>query len=298
MSTETSQLQQMKPYIIIASVLFVILLVVIFWPTSEEKEPISVPITDTSNNPALVAVPAKPIIDANEGIDDMVDPSLFEAPRQPSAVELDGSTEVEEFKAEEVVVEVPLDTSDATVKTALIAVAKSPTFGRLLVNERLIEKFVINVHNLANADMSPKDSLVTPPTTEFKTYQQAQRVWIDNASFKRYNPYVDALESMEVDELLSVFDTYKTSISEKYAEISRPGQQFDDALIDAIDVLLDTPQVPVPIEVYSESVMYKFKDERLEGLSGPQKQLLRTGPENMRRIKEVLRKLKTALEQA
>jgi hypothetical protein len=44
--------------------------------------------------------------------------------------------------------------------------------------------------------------------------------------------------------------------------------------------------------------MYKFKDERLESLSGPQKQLLRTGPENMRRIKEVLRKLKTALEQA
>jgi hypothetical protein len=52
----------------------------------------------------------------------------------------------------------------------------------------------------------------------------------------------------------------------------------------------------LPIEVYSDSVMYKYRDDKLESLSGPQKQLLRTGPENTRRIKDVLRDLKDALQ--
>ena len=68
-------------------------------------------------------------------------------------------------------------------------------------------------------------------------------------------------------------------------------------LLSAIDELLDTPEVPVPIEVYSDSVMYKYTDERLENLDGPQKQLLRTGPDNMRRIKAKLREIKALIEQ-
>jgi hypothetical protein len=43
--------------------------------------------------------------------------------------------------------------------------------------------------------------------------------------------------------------------------------------------------------------MFKFKDEKLESLSAPQKQLIRTGPENTRRIKDVLRNLQDALKE-
>ena len=93
-----------------------------------------------------------------------------------------------------------------------------------------------------------------------------------------------------------MYDNYKEVIDEKFAEISRPGSNFDDTLLKALNELLDTPQVPVPIEVYTDSVMYKFKDERLENLSAPQKQMLRMGPENMRRIKDVLREVKEELE--
>ncbi|MGJ8674717.1 MAG: DUF3014 domain-containing protein, partial [Pseudoalteromonas sp.] len=79
--------------------------------------------------------------------------------------------------------------------------------------------------------------------------------------------------------------------------ISAPNTTFDAALLKAIDELLDTPIVPLPIEVYSDSVMFKFKDEKLESLSAPQKQLIRTGPENTRRIKDVLRNLQDALKE-
>ena len=42
---------------------------------------------------------------------------------------------------------------------------------------------------------------------------------------------------------------------------------------------------------------YKYADDRLESLNEPQKQLLRTGPDNMRRIKAKLRELKVLVEE-
>jgi hypothetical protein len=294
MSNEPTQLQQMKPYLIAAGVLFVILLGVMFWPSEKPQEtsvPIQVEQSPTTSSPEPVAQAAEEL-----GITDMVEPEVFQSIPQPTETVINPGMEIEEFEAEEVEVEVPLDTSDATVKTALLAVANSPTFGKFLVNDGLIQKFVINVHNLAQANLSPKDTFVVPPEETFKTYNQADRIWIDRTSFQRYTPYVEALESLETDELLTVYENYREVIEEKFAEISRPGADFDNSLLRAIDELLDTPQVPVPIEVYSESVMYKFKDPKLEALSAPQKQLLRTGPENMRRIKEVLRELKDEIE--
>lgn len=287
MSSEESQTQQMKPYIIAAIVLFVILLAIVMWPTSDDAklEPIS------AINPV-----EEPVADNGDtGITDMVSPDIF-IPPTPEELRLDDNYEVQEFEAQEVIVDAPLDASDASVKSALIAVAKSPIFGKLLVNDTLIQKFVINVHSLADHELATKSALVVPPTDTFKTYEQAERTWIDKDSFNRYTPYVEALESVEPDELLEIYDTYKETIVEKYNEISRPGANFDSTLINAINELLDTPKVPVPIEVFSESVMFKFKDPRIEALSAPQKQLIRTGPENMRRIKEILRSLRDELE--
>ena len=281
----------MKPYLILAGVLFVVMVAVLFWPSKDNPEaqpqavssPVAVETTQVEAEP-------------EQGITDMVKPDVFVAPPTPSPVEIEPDMEINEFEAEEVPVVIPVDTSDATVKSELMNIASSQLLGRLLVNERLIEKFVINVHNLANADLSPKDSLVVPPEQTFNTFEQADRVYIDSASFQRYNMYVDVIESIDIDDLVGLFDMYETQITQRFGEISRPNQSFDDALLDAIDLLLDTPQVPVPIEVYSESVVYKFKDPRIEALAGPQKQLLRMGPQNMRRLKDVLREIKDAFE--
>ncbi len=293
MSAEESSMQQMKPYFIVAAILLVILIAVLFWPSKQEDSVTEIPQAPISAPEQTVELAAEP--EESEGITDMVDPDVFEAPKRPQEVQLSEEQVVEEFVAEEVEVDVPLDLSDGAVKSSLLNIATSKLVGQLLVNESLLQKFVINVNNLADQSLSPKDNLVKEPEGDFATYERADRTWIDNASFQRYTPYVDALESFESSELLEVYETYESSILEKYAEISKPGANFDNALIAAINELLDTPQVPVPIEVYSESVNYKFKDPRLENLSPPQKQLIRTGPENMRRIKKVLRNLKSEL---
>ena len=167
----------------------------------------------------------------------------------------------------------------------------------MLVDEGLIQRFVVSVTNLANDEMAPNHQLLTPPEQSFRVYSQAGKQWIDAASYKRYTPYVDMLESFNNEALLNIYGIYKGDIQAKYAEIGNPDQDFNSVLLEAIDQLLDTPEVPVPVEVYTDSVAYKYADDRLENLSEPQKQLLRTGPDNMRRIKAKLRELKVLVEE-
>ncbi len=105
------------------------------------------------------------------------------------------------------------------------------------------------------------------------------------------------MEKMDTEQMIAIYEDYKPAIREIFAEIGDSSEDFDNVLTDAIDHLLDTPEVPMPVEVTTESVMYKYKDERLESLSAPQKQLLRTGPENMRLIKAKLRELRDVLNE-
>jgi len=276
-----------KPHIIIAAVVAVVVLVVFLWPSADEEvEPVV-------SAPVEIAAPEPVVIETPEPEED-----LFEATPPPASVELDVDAEIEPPAVEDTVIEPePVDISDAAIETALVTIGNSDIITDFLVNEAILERFVVSVTNLADEEMAPNHRLLEPPTQKFRTYQQAQREWIDPASYKRYTPYVDAMEQLDNARLITLFERYEEEIQNKYAQIGDPDEPFNGVLIQAIDTLLDTPEIKVPVEVYTDSVMFKYKDERLEGLSGPQKQLLRTGPDNMRRIKAKLRELKVLLEE-
>jgi hypothetical protein len=286
-----SQMAQMKPYLIAAGVLIAILLVAFLWPKSEQDQPLtSVPV---AVEPALPVVDELADPDGSENMPPQ--PDVFAGTREIQSLEIEAGQDIEPLP--EIVEAEPLDESDGAIKNAFMTMATSPLVGKYLINEGLLQKFVINVNSIANQEMSPNYSLVVAPEEKFRVYQQADREWIDTSSYKRYNTYIDALESMSTDDLVKLMDTYRETLEAKFAEISPPNASFDNMLFKAINELLNTPIVPLPIEVYSDSVMFKFKDEQIEALSGPQKQLIRTGPENTRRIKDILRDLQDVLQE-
>jgi len=286
-----NQMTQMKPYLIAAGVLIVILVVAFFWSGTDEDVPvISAPVTVTSVQPTSDETAVAEEFENTQGASD-----VFEGTPEIQPLEIEIGQDIEPLP--EFVTPEPIDESDDAVKSAFISIASSPLVAEYLVDEDLLQKFVINVNSIASQEMSRNHSLISPPEEKFSVYQQADRQWINADSFKRYNPYIDALESMSTDDLIEIMNTYRSTLEAKFAEISAPNTTFNSALLKAIDELLDTPIVPLPIEVYSDSVMFKFKDDKLESLSAPQKQLIRTGPENTRRIKDVLRKLKDTLKE-
>lgn len=257
------------PHFIIGAIVLAIVLAVVFWPSEPEPEPV------------IVVVPETPVMD---------EPIIEEQPTIliPEPV-------VEQTEPEVIPEPEPLDTSDGTVKTKLLTLSDYDSFARILIDDALLERFVIMTNTLADESIATNNRVLVQPDKPFRTYRQANKEWIDPASYKRYAPYVEVFESLETESLLQLYQEYKPAIEKIFSEIGSPSDNFDDKLKEAIDVLLDTPEVPFPVEVYTDSVMYKFADSQLERLTAPQKQLLRTGPENMRRIKAKLRELKESL---
>lgn len=278
--SESSENRSLVPHFLIAGAVLIVILAVIFWP-SEEPAPV-----------APVPEVVEPEVTEPEA------PEEFETRPAPPTVELEEPDVVEPMPELDEAPE-PLDTSDPAIKNSLNDIAQNgdDSVNRLLVKEGLLQRFVVSVTNLANNEMAPNHQLLTPPEQSFRVYSQAGKQWIDAASYKRYTPYVNLLESFDNEALLNVFNMYKGDIQAKYDEIGDPDTPFNEVLLTAIDQLLDTPEVPVPVEVLSDSVSYTYADERLEALNEPQKQLLRTGPDNMRRIKAKLRELQTLIEQ-
>jgi hypothetical protein len=262
--------KSLVPHIVIGLIVVVVLITLYFWPSKLAEGP-----------SPLVIEPKVPVV---------MEP-------EPEVVEAETMPEIEISEPEMAPMPQPLDISDGTVKAKLLELSDYEEFARLLIDEQLLQRFVIMTNSLAEEQLAANHQVLLPPEKPFRTYQQADKEWIDPASYKRYTPYIDVLESLELDSLLSLYAEYKPAIDNVFAEISDPDDNFDDKLMETIDLLLDTPAVPVPVEVYTDSVMYRYKDSQLESLTAPQKQLLRTGPENMRRIKAKLREIKQALSQ-
>jgi len=278
--SESSENRSLVPHFLIAGAVLIVILAVVFWPSEEPAPVASVPevvepvVTEPEAPEEFETRPAAPTVELEEPDVIAPVPELEEAPE-------------------------PLDTSDPAIKKSLNDIAQNndDSVNQLLVKEGLLQRFVVSVTNLANDEMAPNHQLLTPPEQSFRVYSQAGKQWIDAASYKRYTPYVNMLESFDNEALLNVYSMYKGDIQAKYDEIGDSDTPFNDVLLTAIDQLLDTPEVPVPVEVLSNSVSYTYADERLEALNEPQKQLLRTGPDNMRRIKAKLRELQALIEQ-
>ena len=276
--SDDSEKKTLAPHFLIIAAIVVVIIAIVLWPTEENPAPVAEkPVVDTP-------------IEPNEPVD-------FSPAPPPEPMEIEPTDEVEPMPepVEEPEPE-PLDVSDKGVEEALNEISDSEEANSLIVNEGLIQRFVVTVTNLANDEMPASQQIpLTAPEQSFKVYRQADKEWIDAASYKRYTPYVTMMESFDNEALLQLMKRYEGEIQSKYDEIGQPGQPFESVLVEAIDQLLNTPEVPVPVEVYSDSVAYKYADSQLEELSTPQKQLLRTGPDNMRRIKAKLRELKSLL---
>lgn len=273
--TETTSSKSFVPHIIIGVAALVLLLLAYLFMGQEEKQP--------QPQPQRVEV-EEPIV--TEPDPEPVQPE----PEYTPPVEVTTPEPLPEPEPE------PLDISDGAIKTAVMSLSVMPELAQVLVDEDLIRRFVVFTNNLADQQLADSHHLLRAPESQFKVYRQAGKEWIDSASYQRYTVYAEILDSMDSETMMTLYNTYKPAIANIFAEVGDPSEDFDARLVDAIDHLLDTPEVPVPVEVYTDSVMYKFRIDRVEDLSGPQKQLLRTGPENMRLIKAKLRELRDALQ--
>lgn len=189
-----------------------------------------------------------------------------------------------------------LDESDTEVKQHLLTLNWKPGLAGLFVTENMLRSFVVQVDNIAQGQLAKGYPVLQPLEQSFSLPEGSELLLTAN-SFTRYEPYIQLLESVPPAQMLALFDRYEPLLQLAYAELGYPDELFKHKLVAAIDLLLDTPQVSYPIALVRPSVVYEFADAELEQLPAAQKQMLRLGPANQKKIKTLLREYKKLLQQ-
>lgn len=189
-----------------------------------------------------------------------------------------------------------LNESDELIKTDLQQAYQKPQIESLFDKQDLIRKFVVFVDNAGQGTLTQQHSPVKPPESEFKVIPVDDNQYIlDPESFRRYDTYVNMLTLLNAQTLIDYFKKFEPLISQAYTEIGYQDRDFEESLIDAIDVALATPLVDKEIRLVAPSAMYKFADEDLEALKPIQKLLIRMGPKNQLKVQAALEKVRKEL---
>lgn len=280
MSTEEQASSNMTKFVI--PVVVVIAAVGGYFAMSgSEPEPKPEPVIAQKPQPKPEIVEPEPV----------VEPEVFQ---EPAPVEEVIATP-EEPQVPEVTLPL-LDESDPEVRKDLLESVWNQDIAAMLVSEDLIRKTVVFVDNIANSTVERDFTVLKGPSQRFQVIEtEANETIIDPASYRRYDIYIAMLESFNENDLRRLYDKYQPLVKEVYSELGYPDKDFRDTLLKAINNVLDTPEVSGPIEVNQPKVMYQFEDDSLESLSSVQKQVLRMGSDNAKKLKTVLKKFRRAL---
>ena len=190
---------------------------------------------------------------------------------------------------------VPLDQSDDPVRMLVAELSSNPTFANWIKTKDLIRKFVAAVDNIANG-LSPRPQLdFFGLRAKFKVIERPGQTVLDPADYERYNIVADVLDTVSTAGCAQQYRDFKPLFLQAYRELGYPKEDFDQTLLKAIIEILKTPVVEEPIALEKKVTTYMMVDPVLEGLSSPQKHMLRMGPENLQLIQAKLREIALAL---
>ena len=113
-------------------------------------------------------------------------------------------------------------------------------------------------------------------------------------NFARYDPYVTLLNSLDNSMLIIIYQRYYPLLQQAWLENGGEGS-FHDRLLEVIDLLHETPDVPGAIYLTKPESVYVFEEEELEAMNAGQKILVRMGSVNASIVKGKLWVLKNKI---
>lgn len=189
----------------------------------------------------------------------------------------------------------PLEESDPLMREEMSAAGVGPALEPLARSQNLVQLGVALVDGFSRGLVPRKLLPLDPPEEDFPVEQLGDTVVMSPRGYQRYDGYASAIADLDTAALVNNFHTLRPLYEQAYALLGLPGADMDNAVIRMLDQVLATPEIEQPIELTRKSVMYRYADPALERLSPVQKQLLRMGPENIRRIKAQARSLREGL---
>jgi hypothetical protein len=190
----------------------------------------------------------------------------------------------------------PLAESDAVVRQLVVKLSSHPKVLAWLATDRLIENFAVVALNVSEGKTPVAHLRALAPQARFSVLNANGGVVIDPKTYRRYDEFAAAVSGLDSAGTARLYLTLKPRITDAYRELGFPEGDFDRVLESAIKPLVNTSPIETNAALLREKVLsYHFVDPTLESLTSAQKQLLRMGPENMRRVQDKLRDIATQL---
>ena len=166
-----------------------------------------------------------------------------------------------------------------------------------LFKKQLIRKSVFSINDMSQGMRPPVKRLRELSFSKpFTVSQEGDKMYISPASYRRYNQLAQAVNSIDNQAAVALYQKYLPLFQQVFQELSYPeNYQVLDIIKAATAKILEAPVISGKIKVIRPSVYYKFANPKLEKLSALDKQMLRMGPENTRLIQNKLRELVEAL---
>ncbi len=252
-----------------------------------EPEPVELPAPE----PAEPAPPPAPDIPVTVEAEDFARSS--EADSGDSADTDDGAAPEE--PAEPAEPPLTLANSDERLRDELAGALPDGMPDAVLGNSNLVERSAAAIDSIRRGLVPDKLLNLQRPTGAFKVRKEGDRTVIDPASYRRYDSMVASLVNTPVEPIVGAFQRFRPLLEDAYGALGYAPDEMDNALIAALDEVLATPVIDETITVERSEAVWAYTREDLESLSLLQKQLLRTGPDNVRQLRNKARELREAL---
>lgn len=188
-----------------------------------------------------------------------------------------------------------LNDSDQLLQDSLADVIGHNAVEAFLVPQSIVRHIVVTVDNLPRKKLAVDLRPLKPTPGQTVTSTQGDLVVLSEANFERYTPLVRVVQATDTKAFVASYERLYPLFQQAYEDLGYPGKYFNDRLVEVIDHLLETPEVPPPIQLAQPKVFYTFADPGLEARSAGQKLLIRMGPANARAIKAKLREFRDAI---
>lgn len=188
-----------------------------------------------------------------------------------------------------------LDDSDPAVLDALRGMWRVPLLQRLLHMKEFIRSAVATIDNLPRRKLTQRMLPVKPAEGAFVAAADGQAFAIDPDNAARYAIYVRLAAATDARQLVAIYVHFYPLFQLAYQDLGYPQGYFNDRLVEAIDDLLDAPDLKGPVALVRPKFFYEFADRDLEARSAGQRILMRIGDQNAAIVKTKLREIRAEL---
>jgi hypothetical protein len=189
----------------------------------------------------------------------------------------------------------PLNESDVPIQKALADLLGKESVENLFKPDELVRHIVVSIDNLPEQKLAERIRPVRRVPGKFEVGGTEEAPVLNPANYERYNSLVQVIRSTDTHRLIDTYMRYYPLFQDAYESLGHPPKYFNDRVVEVIDHLLTTPDVPDPIPLAQPNVLFEFADPKLEALTAGQKALIRMGSENARAVKDKLRELRSEL---